>query len=356
MRDWGGVRIDLSPLLRGERGETIRVAGVRVGDPAASVDRGALTGAEDDDPIEPRTYREGSVYRTGPDGMTVEIALAERVEATVRGSGFLRCGEVALRVTEGVIERIFVRGPSLASLRIARETDLEARFGPAAWQEPRLGWRLHHYPARGLVIAWHADEDRVEHVALGEEPRPEPRLGARELLSEILHAYGVLPPVDWAEPAGGSARVRYLRIAALARALGLGAVPELVQGAFLEGAPSAGRRAVLEEIAASSGLPGAAPRRPVADLLFGHLLRYRHDVDRVVRASSGWLECSDHVLLGMILTQQRLGERIEAMMADVDHWLCTLMDPAHRTFTVRDLIAHHGWPDVDLHELEMEEL
>ncbi len=43
-------------------------------------------------------------------------------------------------------------------------------------------------------------------------------------------------------------------------------------------------------------------------------------------------------------------------MADVDRWICTLMAPDQRTFPLRELIAHHGWPDVDLHALEMDEL
>lgn len=84
------------------------------------------------------------------------------------------------------------------------------------------------------------------------------------------------------------------------------------------------------------------------EVLFSHLLDYRNDVRRVVRATSGWLVCSDHALLGMIATQNQLGRQIEALMLDVDRWLCTLMDPDRRTFSIRELIAHHGWPDVDL--------
>lgn len=162
--------IDLSPLLRGERGETIPVAGVRVGDPAAGVKRRVLTGAEEAAPGESRTYSNDTVYRTRPDGTLVEVPLAERIDATPQG-GVLRCGEIALSVGGGVIERIFVRGPSLASLGIAREEDIAARFGPATGREHlSLGWRIHHYPERGLAVAWHEREGRVEHVQLGAEP------------------------------------------------------------------------------------------------------------------------------------------------------------------------------------------
>lgn len=61
-------------------------------------------------------------------------------------------------------------------------------------------------------------------------------------------------------------------------------------------------------------------------------------------------------LLGLIETQNQFGAQLTAMMVDVDRWLCTLMDPAQRTFELKELIARHGWPDVDLREIEMDEL
>ena len=349
------VLLDLTPLLRGEHGETIRVAGVRVGDAAAGIERRALTGAEEDAPGESRSYRDGSVYRNAPDGSWVEIPLVERVDATLQRGGFLRCEQVSLRVKDGAIERIFVRGPSLASLVITREEDIARYFGEATGHERTLGWHIHHYPERGFAIAWHDKEQRLEHVALGAKPWQEPRLGAKELLAELIHAFDLLSQADETVPPEGSARVRYQRVAALSRALGLGTVPDVMGGRFLEGELGAGRRRVLEEVAARG--PGSDPLRDsTAETLFSHLLHYRRDVDRVVRATSGWLLCSDPVLLGMIVTQNELGGRLGAMMADVDRWLCALLDPAHRTFELRNLIAHHGWPDVDLQELENGEI
>jgi len=90
--------------------------------------------------------------------------------------------------------------------------------------------------------------------------------------------------------------------------------------------------------------------------LFHDLLVYRNDVRRVVDATSGWMICSDPVFLGMIAKQNQLGHQIEPLMTEVDRRLCTLMDPDHRTFRLRDLIAHHGWPDVDLRTLESMEM
>src|SRR5262249_39548916 len=88
-------------------------------------------------------------------------------------------------------------------------------------------------------------------------------------------------------------------------------------------------------------------RLSFAGSLFSNLLHYRSDVHRVVRdATSGWDECSDPALLGMIATQNRLEAQITELMVDVDRWLCPLMDPAQRTFELKELIARYGWPDV----------
>jgi hypothetical protein len=352
------MKVDLSPLLRGQRGETIRIAGVGVGSAASAVERSALTGAEDDGADEPRMYGDGTVHRKGPAGEWVEIPLAERVEATLRSGGCLRCGDIALRVKAGLIERIFVRGPSLASLDISQEDAIARRFGPAAGHERFLGSHVHHYPDRGLVVAWSDRDHRLEYVALGEQPWSEPRLGAKELLSELLDAFDELAPLRWEEPRDGSARVRHQRVAALARALGLGSVADVAEGNFLDRALDAGRIGVLAEIAAQAPLArdNGPLRHGSADRLFSSLLHYRHDVHRVVRATSGWLLCSDPALLGMIALQNRLGNQLDAMMADVDRYLSTLLDPDHRTFERRALIAQHGWPDVDLNELEDHEL
>jgi hypothetical protein len=165
----------------------------------------------------------------------------------------------------------------------------------------------------------------------------------------------VLGAADWAEPPGGTERVRYQRIAALARALGLGKPAEIVRGAFLEGDLDDGRRRVLDELIAQGPPFELRSFRGSTPWMFSHMLQYRSNAERVVKATSGWLECSDPLLLGMISVQDRIGAKITTLMADVDRWLCSLMDPAGRTFELRELIARHGWPDVDLHQLEMDE-
>ena len=230
--------IDLTPLLHGAPVRQLRVAGVAVGEAASSVDRVALTGAEEREPGEARTYARGTVYRKGPDGSLEEIPLGERVEATLLGGGFLRQGDVALSVANGVIATIFVRGPSLAALALEREADIERVFGPAEGRERSLGMHHHHYPTRDLVISWGTKDGRLQLVRLGPDPWQEPQLGAPALLVELL-SVSEAPARDegiwsWlsreraAEPS--SVRVRRERTAALCRALGLGAPAKVVRG------------------------------------------------------------------------------------------------------------------------------
>jgi len=268
----------------------------------------------------------------------------------------LRCRDIALLVKEGAIERIFVRGASLETLGITREEAITTAFGPAAGHERKLGWRVHHYPARRLAIAWEARAGRIEHVALGTTDWQEPRLGGPALLEELLGAFPALARAGWAEPPEGSAKVRYGRIAALAGALRLGTPADLVKGAFLDpDAVDPRYQPLLEELAKRAPYGGSV-RGWTVRMLYANLLQYRVDVEKVVRASSGWLECSDPVLVGMILEQNRIGAQLTALVADVERWLCTLMDPVGRTFELRELIARHGWPDVDLQQLELDEL
>ncbi|WP_437990237.1 hypothetical protein [Sorangium sp. So ce145] len=125
----------------------------------------------------------------------------------------------------------------------------------------------------------------------------------------------------------------------------------------MEGSVDAGRQRVLDELALAGKT--AFDKLPVpsrsAPLLFSHLIRYRIEAERVVRATRGWMMCGDPVLRGMLVEQLRIGAKLTTLLGDVDRWLCALMDPQDRTFELRELIARYGWPDVDLADLEADE-
>jgi hypothetical protein len=205
-------------------------------------------------------------------------------------------------------------------------------------------------------VAWHSGKADLDYVQLGPDEFVEPRLGAHDLLGELLRLNlekisAGKPPTD------GSARVRFERAGALARALGLGSVDDVVHGRFLTGELAAGQQGVLDELAARSQDPDPREDSYAASAVFTHLLFYRRDVERVVRATAGWMMCSDPALLGMIATQNRIaGELVAVMRVDVERWLCALMAPTDQRFTLRELIAHHAWPDVDLYSIERDEM
>ncbi len=295
------------------------------------------------------------MFRKNADGELVEVPLAERIDGVLQRGGFLRCGEVAIRVKGGFVDAIFVRGPALTTLGIEVEADIERRLGACAGVRWSSGQRELNFPERRVVVVWDPKAGRIEHVALANASWQEPRLGARDLLCELLLScsHG-LARHAWNEPSEpGSLRIRHQRASALVRALDLGSIANVVSGEFLEGPLSAERTEVLAEIASVGPSPGRAPR--AAPMLFTGLLGYRRDIEVVIRATSGWLECSDAALLAMITTQNRIAAAVKKLMVDVERWICALLDPRERTFELRTLIAQHGWPDVDVIDLEREE-
>lgn len=351
--------IDLRPLRQGVSGDAFLLFGVaRVGDPVEHLRSIAWEQANDEGPDEPRTYRDGRVFRTGPDGREEEIPLVTRVERVLRsGRGVLAAGGVSVRIEGGRIARAFVRGAALEALGVDRIERISAVFGAPEGVSRRFGRVTHHYPSRALAVEWDARASFIEHVALGPDPWREPSLGARELLVQLLEAAEDLEHGRWREPSpehrGGW--IRWHRIDALCRALGVGGVAALVAGSFLERADRTRFTALLDEIAARSA-GGLGSRYAPVDLLYNHLLTYRLDAQRVIRATEGWLECSEAVLLGMIATQNEIARRLASDLADIDRWLAILIDPDERTFREHELIERFGYPDVDLDLIDDREL
>ena len=74
------VMIDLSPLLRGARGDAILVAGVRVGEAARNINRDVVTDAGEIEPGQPRASTYGASFRSEPYRAPMEQSLRERRE------------------------------------------------------------------------------------------------------------------------------------------------------------------------------------------------------------------------------------------------------------------------------------
>lgn len=348
------ARIDLRPLLKPEgRGDAINIYGVRPGDAAAKLRDAPLTGGEDR-ATGKRSYHSGKIFRRLEDGSEEEIPLTEIIASVLENGGWLRAGSIAFAIDGGKVSRIFVRGPSLETLGIQRLEEITKLFGRPEGIERTLGWVVHHYPSRSLVVAWHAREGRLEHIALGPDDWRSMRYGTRDLLGELVRHWEAFEALQWREPAGGSIQARYQRVAALARAFELGSVGDVAEGAFIERDP-ARYGSLLDAIAARGPFADRSPQLSHARWVYTHLLHYRVDAQRVIAATSGWLECSDPALLGMIATQNAIAGDLQALLAPIDGWLRAFLGGDDRTFDERFLIEKLGWPDVDIGEMEAEE-
>jgi hypothetical protein len=188
--------IDLRPLLTGTVGNGIPVAGILVGGGAEALARALITGAEVSAPTEALVYRDDSVFRKAADGTLVEIPLETRIDGVLAGDGTLRIGQVALSIEKGRVARVFVRGGSLDVLSLHSEADIGRRWGTPSGVEKSFGNRLYHYVDRQLVVGWDGRESRVDFVALGPDMWREARLGAPELLAELLRSFGELARAD----------------------------------------------------------------------------------------------------------------------------------------------------------------
>jgi hypothetical protein len=349
--------IDLTPLLHGADPSQLRVAGVALHEAAAGVNRDMLTDASYG---KAGSYRQsnGTLYRQEDDGSWRELPLAERVEATVEGSGWLKLGDVTLGVKDGVVSGISVRGPSLATLGIRDEADIQRTFGsPAGWDWVGEDHR-HHYPARGVVFGWGSNGGQLSVVHLGESSWRDPQLGAPDLLAEIVEHFGGAGWSTLLQPSadeGQGIRFRRERVAALCRALGLGEPANVVSGDFLPVELDLGRARVMEEIRHHNQVPWESPFRCRHRDVFRRLLNYRNTVEGLIRYTSSWLEVSEPTLVGMIREQDRIGRELKVLVKDIDRWICTLIDPEGRSFPLRELIVSHGWPDVDLRTIELDE-
>jgi hypothetical protein len=163
------------------------------------------------------------------------------------------------------------RNPS-QSLNIFDQKDIKAAFGRTELVQRDGEHTLFHYPERQLTIAWNDRGQRVDFVRVSLHAWSPPRFGAPELLRELIDAAPDLLEKGWVLPPDGALRLRYLRIEALAFALGLGSPQEVAEGTFLanrlQGAPRPGpgdcgrrgSRGLLERGVGHQGV------RPIASL------------------------------------------------------------------------------------------
>ncbi len=317
--------VDLRPLLvRASRGDALVVAGVQCGDPAVRLKSVPLLIADGDD----------------------DTPLPQRLEAVLATDGWVRGESLAIRVEAARVARILVRGPPLEALGVESVADLERRFGPPEGVEHTSGCVVHHHPSRALAVAWRESAHRLDHIVLGSDPWLHPRYGGAELLTELVEHWAELERSAWQVPPEGATRVRYQRVAALARALDLGTVEDVAKGRFLVRRRES-YAPLLREIASHCPRCEGKPRS--AETVYLHLLHYRVEAEHVLCAAAASPESSDPAVLGMLATESAISAKLRDDLVTIDEWLAVFLDPRDRTFTERELIARWGWPDTDVH-------
>ena len=164
---------------------------------------------------------------------------------------------------------------------------------------------------------------------------------------------------DWTEERlnGNEPRLFRLRqLAALFRAFGIPWDPSsFIEGRFIQ--PEDPRYdALLTKLAtemAEEPHSGIASNRDQLPEFFAILFSYRKRIDQVLSFSSGVMEAS-----GLYLQAHRvagkLNRRIEDNISIIEDILAALISPEAAEFSVEQLARDHGYPDVDLGDIDEE--
>ncbi len=79
------------------------------------------------------------------------------------------------------------------------------------------------------------------------------------------------------------------------------------------------------------------------------VLQYREQLHKLLAFNSGIMEISYPYLYSVVVTKA-ITKKIEGHQ--LDQFLSSVIDPLNRTFTREELIKEHGYPDVNLYEID----
>lgn len=356
-----GKTVDWQALVDGHvTGFALAVHGARIGDGIDAIPFDRATAIEPRTQAMGRRYTDSGIFNIIDDGQDV-AAVRERLFAELRQhGGCVFVDFVNYEVDDARIRKIWIRGKPLESVPFAVEADIERMLGPASGIEREHGWVAHHFPERGLSVAWNASGDRVAHVTLGPVEWTPPVFGARDVLHEWVAAACCKREPGWEEPQdrASSQWVRHARVTALLRAFELGSPQTFAEGKFLEGRPVAGypRAAEVLRTIWMDGDRGVNHSPDVLSWFFAWLLRYRTEAERLPRFESGLLEAGHPGLLAGIRVTRRATEGVMTALAEIDALLTEMIAPGGEQITEREMIERWGWPEVDLDYLEQEEM
>lgn len=354
--------IDWKALVCGKTdGFTTAVFGARVGDPFASLPQSRITQLEPMTPSVRRSWGSRGVFEIAEDGSEVAVPREVLFAELQKHGGRAYAERVTYELSDGKIRKIWVRGAPLKGLPFSVETDIERLLGPSIGVQRSLGWAIHHFPERGLSVAWHIKEGHIEHVALGPVEWTPPIFSAKDVLSEWLAAERAGLGPRWNEPQdhASSAWVRYARVMALLRAFDLGSPRSFADGEFLEDRPIVAYPRAAKAIEARTlrraGRPFAA-RSDTLSRLFWWLLLYRGEAERLLRKNSGWLEAGHPGILTALYVTGAANAGVAAALAEVDALLLEMISPEDEQISEREMFERWGYPAVDLDQILQDEL
>lgn len=354
--------VDWQPLLEGSvDGRSLAVGGVCVGDPVRALPYKDITKVMPSTPKVRRKRGQDAASGAGDDEPKGAATQESPLEEVRNRGGHIHFhgGTVACEVADGLIRKMWVRGPFLSGLPFTEQADIERVLGPARGIERKFGDVLHHYPERSFSVGWYAQENRLNYMILGAVDWVPPLFGARQVLQEwVAAAYAGLDP-GWEEPTdrATSQWVRYARVMALLRAFDLGSPRDFAKGDFLERKPMSAypiAAQVLREVQRMSGIPDSD--LDVLGRLFWWLLIYRVQAEKLLQINSGWLSAGH---LGIFTALQVTGdasEGVTASLKEIEALLVEMIDPSGKQVTEREMIGRWGWPDVDLEQLLVDEV
>jgi hypothetical protein len=332
-------------------GTGVAVGGACIGDTVSAIPVNEITQVLPNRPL--------FQHEPGEDESQGMMTRESPLEEVRKHGGNVYAGTVTYAVANGRIRQIWVRGAFLSTLPFGKEDDIERVLGPSKGTELKLGWVVHHYPERNLSVAWHAQENRLEHVALGPVSWEPLVLGAKDVLHEWLEAaHAGLQESEWKEPEDRTTSqwVRHARVMSLLRAFGLGSPKSFAEGDFLKGKPVAEYPLATQAL---RQLPKGARETDSQDVLgrlFWWLLVYRTEAQKLLKLNSGWLAASNPGILAALRLTGDATEGVAAALEEVEALLVELIDPSGKQVPERELIERWGWPHVDLEQLLMDEL
>jgi hypothetical protein len=355
-----GETIDWQALLDGHaKGFVITVHGARIGDGIDAISLDRITFIEPQIRKMGRRYTDSGIFNIIEDGQDVAAVRAGLLAELRQHGGCAFVNLVKYDVVDARIRKIRIRGLPLQSVPFAVEADIERMLGPASGIERVHGCVVHHFPERGLSVAWHVDGGRVEHVALGPVEWTPPVFSASDVLREWVAAACCRLAPEWNEPEDrtSSQWVRHARVTALLHAFELGSPQTFADGRFLEGRPVAAYPRAGEVVQKTWGDHDrdAMGFSDILCWLFSWLLRYRSDAERLLRCESGLLVAHSGTIAGIDVTRRATNGVVTAL-AEIDALLTEMIAPGGKQITEREMIERWGWPEVDLDQLEQEEL